>query len=642
MRFRYAYGDRPIDGYTIQRGVGAGGFGEVYHAVSDAGKEVAIKVIRADQFETELRGVAQCLNLKHPNLISVYDLRTNPEGDHFVIMEYVNGESLADAIDRNPDGMPLEQVAQWFEGLARGVAHLHKHGIVHRDLKPQNIFREDGIVKVGDYGLSKHITASRRSGHTTTVGTVHYMAPEVGSGRYGHSVDIFAAGVILYEMLTGRPPFDGESVGEILMRIATEDPDLTLIPQQLRPVLKRALEKDPAKRYQTMDEFLADFRQAIGAGASPHLTSRPLVPPLTSRPHPATASTATKETPRDRLAQIDVMSFFFRVGISAFFLALFWRMVTGVAGTTWGTVVFAVALAIVVAQMGIWPPTSAGGRRPGSPAGGSDNGRTQPTAKLDRGHSRAAPSPQPDQRHGHKRDTEEERVTRPPDARGVAPPFRTSLAAWASMVLVSPLFALLAASIVLVFTGSPIDYLQTVLWLVASTATTGVIGLLVGPSMPDSISRVLVYWVTGAALGGLVVPLDLHTPLFGLSEVAGSWSSWFHAHHGIGCVWDYGAPLLKAGLPLLSLVALVFATPYALIPWHSLLAPDRTMRVRLWPLVIAFGGGMLWLGMLTPTWHSHFGDFEGVHQVLYMLALLVLVAQLAAPHRPRATRKRVP
>src|SRR5438128_2178519 len=109
IKFAYASGSRPLEGYTIKRGVGRGGFGEVYFATSDAGKEVALKLIRRN-LEVELRGVTQCLNLKHPNLISLYDIRSDEGGDQWVIMEYVSGESLEDVIDRNPNGMPVEQV----------------------------------------------------------------------------------------------------------------------------------------------------------------------------------------------------------------------------------------------------------------------------------------------------------------------------------------------------------------------------------------------------------------------------------------------------------------------------------------------------------------------------------------------------
>ena len=108
MKFTYSSGQRPLDGYTIKRGVGHGGFGEVYFAVSDGGKEVALKLRARRRATIELRGVAQCLNLKHPNLVSLYDLRTDAQGDHWVVMEYVAGEPLNAVLNRHPNGLPRE------------------------------------------------------------------------------------------------------------------------------------------------------------------------------------------------------------------------------------------------------------------------------------------------------------------------------------------------------------------------------------------------------------------------------------------------------------------------------------------------------------------------------------------------------
>jgi eukaryotic-like serine/threonine-protein kinase len=255
-RFLYASGARPLGGYTIKRGVGQGGFGEIYYATSDAGKDVALKLIRRN-LDVELRGIRQCLNLKHSNLLDLYDIRQDPQGDTWVVMEYVADPNLESVLAERPSGMTPQEAMSWIHGIGAGVAYLHDRGIVHRDLKPGNIFRDEGVVKVGDYGLSKFISCSRRSGHTESVGTVHYMAPEVANGRYGKELDVYAMGVILYELLTGRVPFEGESIGEVLMKHLTAKPDVSMIAEPYRSIIARALEKDPALRYRSAGEMMA-------------------------------------------------------------------------------------------------------------------------------------------------------------------------------------------------------------------------------------------------------------------------------------------------------------------------------------------------------------------------------------------------
>lgn len=274
-RFTFSSGSRPLEGYTIKRGVGHGGFGEVYYAVSDAGKEVALKLVRRN-LDIEIRGVTQCLNLKHPNLVALFDIRQDENEESWVVMEYVNGRSLQDVLTAYPNGIPIDQVLNWMHGMCAGVAYLHDHGIVHRDLKPGNVFIEDGIVKIGDYGLSKFISCSRRSGHTGSVGTVHYMAPEVANGRYGKEVDIYALGVVLYEMITGHVPFDGESLGEVLMKHLTAQPDLSMIAEPYRTAIARALAKDPEQRVRSVAELAALLPRAAGAGAMPIAWNAPV------------------------------------------------------------------------------------------------------------------------------------------------------------------------------------------------------------------------------------------------------------------------------------------------------------------------------------------------------------------------------
>lgn len=262
MKFTFEPESRPLDGYTIKRAIHRGGFGEVYYAISDAGKEVALKLLQQN-LEVELRGISQCLNLKHSNLVTIFDVKEDGDGDFWVVMEFVGGKTLSQEIHQHRDGMRMEEVRHWLTGIVNGVTYLHDRGIVHRDIKPANIFSEDGVVKVGDVGLSKFISNTRRSAHTQSVGTVYYMAPEVANGRYGKEVDVYATGIILFEMITGRVPFDGESAGEILMKHLSEEPDLSALPDRIRPVVERALRKDPEQRTPSMERLLAEFNAAV-------------------------------------------------------------------------------------------------------------------------------------------------------------------------------------------------------------------------------------------------------------------------------------------------------------------------------------------------------------------------------------------
>jgi hypothetical protein len=258
QKYQYQHGDRPLEGYTIERAAGRGGFGEVYYAVSDGGREVALKAVQNYE-QIELRGISHCMNLKSPHLVTIFDVKYNDRNEPFVIMEYVSGPSLRDLLTESPQGLGVQKAAFFLREIAKSLSFLHECGIVHRDLKPSNIFYENGYVKVGDYGLAKAISASRHSGHTITVGTVHYMAPEIGAGSYNRSIDIYALGVLLYEMLTGDVPFMGSSPAEILMKHMTNAPEVNNIDEPFAHVVKKALAKDPADRYQTVQEMVEDL-----------------------------------------------------------------------------------------------------------------------------------------------------------------------------------------------------------------------------------------------------------------------------------------------------------------------------------------------------------------------------------------------
>ncbi|MCG3131464.1 MAG: Serine/threonine-protein kinase PknD [Phycisphaerae bacterium] len=265
-QYTFKHGDRPLEGFVIQRAVGRGGFGEVYYATSDGGKEVALKYLR-DHPLVEIRGVTHVFNLPpNPHLIGIHDLRKNAAGEWFVIMDYVAGPSLRDLLnspdglgrEEPPDDQRIQRAAFFLRGIAKGLAHLHDHGIVHRDLKPANIFYDANYVKIADYGLSKAIAVSQHSGQSTHVGTVHYMAPDVGSGDYNQTIDIYALGVVLYEMLMGHVPYRGASAAEILMKHLTAEPEVDRLPEPFPRVIRKALAKTSKDRYQAVGDMIAD------------------------------------------------------------------------------------------------------------------------------------------------------------------------------------------------------------------------------------------------------------------------------------------------------------------------------------------------------------------------------------------------
>lgn len=253
--YQYQHGQRPLEGFTIQRGAGRGGFGEVYYALSDSGREVALKLVLTYE-QIELRGISQCMNLKSPHLVTIFDVKYGTDGRPWVIMEYVAGPSLRQLLDEAPSGLGTQKAAFFLREIGKGLTYLHDCGIVHRDLKPGNIFYENGYVKIGDYGLSKAISTSRHSGQTVTVGTVHYMAPEIGAGNYDRGIDIYAMGALLYEMLTGQVPFFGASPAEVLMKHLSATADVSGIEEPFKTVILKAMAKDPTQRYQSVQEMV--------------------------------------------------------------------------------------------------------------------------------------------------------------------------------------------------------------------------------------------------------------------------------------------------------------------------------------------------------------------------------------------------
>ena len=243
--------------YVILAPIGAGGMGEVYRARDPRmGREVAIKTSTerfSDRFEREVRAVAA---LNHPNICQVYDV-----GQNYLVMELVDGPTLADRM--KPGAIPLEEALAIARQIADALEAAHEKGIVHRDLKPANIkVKPDGTVKVLDFGLAKMaegavegnpdesptiLMEATRAGQI--LGTAAYMAPEQARGKtLDKRADIWAYGVVLYEMLTGRRLFEGETISDTLAGVLTKEPDWKGIPVKARRLLQSCLEKDPERR----------------------------------------------------------------------------------------------------------------------------------------------------------------------------------------------------------------------------------------------------------------------------------------------------------------------------------------------------------------------------------------------------------
>jgi eukaryotic-like serine/threonine-protein kinase len=265
--------------YEIVAQLGAGGMGEVYRARdSRLERTVAIKVLPADKVadpERKQRFIqeAQAASaLTHPNIVMLHDIAA-ANGIDYLVMEYIPGKSLAQLI--TPRGLPLAQSLGYATQIASALAAAHAVGIVHRDIKPANIIvTADSQVKLLDFGLAKLVergTCSEGETESKTalteigsvMGTVDYMSPEQANGRpVDHRSDIFSLGVVLFEMLSGKRPFRGNSSVEIMHAITHDNyPPLTSIPPELAEILAKALAKDTKDRYQHAGDFGLDLRR---------------------------------------------------------------------------------------------------------------------------------------------------------------------------------------------------------------------------------------------------------------------------------------------------------------------------------------------------------------------------------------------
>jgi serine/threonine-protein kinase len=270
----YRSGQR-IGPYRLLRELGRGGLGIVYLAVDTRlGRQVALKLLPASRtadpeararFQREARAASA---LDHPNICTIYEIDESEAGDPYIAMAFVEGETLKEKIARGP--LALSEAIDFAAQTARGLAYAHDRGIVHRDIKPANlIVTPSGQVEIVDFGLAKWQGASTLTREGVTPGTVCYMSPEQIQGKeVDRRTDIWALGVVLYEMITGRPPFRGEHEQARTYAILNQDPEpLTAlradVPLALEPVLAKVLAKDAEKRYQHVDELPVDLRSAL-------------------------------------------------------------------------------------------------------------------------------------------------------------------------------------------------------------------------------------------------------------------------------------------------------------------------------------------------------------------------------------------
>lgn len=260
--------------YELVEKIGEGGMATVYKAKDRLlNRFVAIKVLRPEftkdsEFIENFRKESQAAaGLTHPNIVSVYDV--GREGNiHFIVMELVEGETLSDIINKNGP-LDYKETISIMKQIVSALALAHKHGIIHRDVKPHNILiTKDNVAKLADFGIAKAINDSTISNNNKILGSVHYFSPEQARGTYvDEKSDIYSAGIVMYEMLTGKVPFDGDSAVSIaLMHINDQmkrPSEITPgIPPALERIVMKATDKVQTNRYKSADDFLEDINGA--------------------------------------------------------------------------------------------------------------------------------------------------------------------------------------------------------------------------------------------------------------------------------------------------------------------------------------------------------------------------------------------
>lgn len=284
--------------YKVNDKIGVGGMADVYRGTDLLlGRTVAIKILHSnfandDDFVTRFKREAQAAGkLNHQNIVNMYDVGFD-QGYHYIVMEYVEGKTLKEYIQEKGK-LSVDESVKFAIAIAEGLEHAHAMGIVHCDIKPHNmIITQSGRLKVTDFGIARAMNSQNTMMYTNSVmGSAHYLSPEQASGKaIDGSTDIYSLGVVLYEMLTGRLPFDGDTAIAVALKHVKEKlvPPTRFnanIPSMLEAVVMKAMEKNPGNRYQSITEMIADLRMSAGfsGGASPlrrHDFATQVLPPM--------------------------------------------------------------------------------------------------------------------------------------------------------------------------------------------------------------------------------------------------------------------------------------------------------------------------------------------------------------------------
>ncbi len=292
--------------YRLEERLGAGGMSTVYRALDGVlERQVAVKLLAEHLSEDEgflarfRREALAAAKLVHPNVVQVYDSGHDPDAHrHYIVMEYVNGPTVGNLM-RERGRLSPEETVDIATQACEGLEYAHRHGVIHRDVKPGNLLlNPDGVVKLADFGIAKAAEDSRITQIGSVVGTAAYLSPERARGQDATpSADVYSLGVVMYQLLAGRVPFESGSLPELAMRQQEGAPDpLSMlnpdVPPALGRAIARALAPEPEERYRSA----AEFRDAIRAGMRGHDSAATTALETAATRH-ATAATAVAPAP---------------------------------------------------------------------------------------------------------------------------------------------------------------------------------------------------------------------------------------------------------------------------------------------------------------------------------------------------------